>query len=92
MGSLNTAAEWRREHACENFCKSVPEPHETPRSANQIFNAMQKPRFVNMRHVETLLEDLAVMGEVRVTVLPGRGRFRVYQWATSKTEKDRSTT
>lgn len=52
-------------------------------SANQIFNAMPKPRFINMRAVESLLEDLAIMGEIRVTVLPGRGRFRVYQWATA---------
>lgn len=77
--------DWRREDALANFCATVPEPHETPMGANQIFNAMPKPRFINMRCAEALLEDLARMGEIRVTVMPGNGRFRVYQWATSKT-------
>ena len=77
--------DWRRADACEKFCKTVPEPHEPPKGANQIFNEMPKPRFINMRAVEAFLEELARMGEVRVIVLRGIGRFRTYRWVTSKT-------
>ncbi len=72
-----------RDHdrVCLNLGTAIPQRNERALSANQIFNHMPRPRMRTMRHVETVLEDLAADGMVEVIVAPGAGQFRSYRWA-----------